>query len=134
MQSIMLFECITWEMDKGMRQLIDSFKRKMIRQACGIFWLNRISTEKVNTLAEPASQIVAKRRWQMLGHILRTNEQVSTNRATMECLASKKTKRKTKHQSSSNHQKRPKSLKLTLNEAIELAQNRKRWKLEGSML
>ena len=56
-QSIMRLR--TGEMDKGMEQSIASFNRRMIRQACGIFWLNRMFPEKVNTLAEPASQIVA---------------------------------------------------------------------------
>ena len=92
-QNIMLFGCDTWEMDKGMEQSIDFFNRRMIRQACGIFWPNRMSTEKVNILAEPASQILAKRRWQMLGHFLWMNDQVSAKRATMEGLASKNTKR-----------------------------------------
>ena len=81
------------------------------------------------------SQIVAKRRWQVLGHILRLNNQVPTKRATMECLASKNTKRgKPSTSLLATIKKDLKSHKLTLNEAIELAQNKKRWKLKGSLL
>ena len=102
-QSIMLFGCSTLEMDKGMEQLIDSFNRRMIRQACGSFRPNRMFTEKVNTLAEPVFQIVPKRSWRKLGHIFRMNDLVPAGRATMECLASKNKKRKIEHQSPNNH-------------------------------
>ena len=47
-QSIMLFGCSTWAMDKGMVRSVDSFNRKMVRHVCGVFWPNRIKTETVN--------------------------------------------------------------------------------------
>ena len=118
-----------------MEQSIDSFKRKIIRQACGFFWSNRMSTKKVNSPAKQASQIVARRRWQMLSHFLRMNDQVPAKRNTMECLASKNTKRGKPSKCFLTTIRRDlKSHKLTLNEAIELAQKRKRWKLKGSLL
>ena len=49
-QSIMLFGCSTWSMNKEMERSKDSFNRRMVRHACGIFSPERMSTEKVNAL------------------------------------------------------------------------------------
>ena len=91
-QSIMLFGCSTWAMDKGMVRSVDSFNRKMVQYVCGVFWPNRMKTETVNALIEPASQIVTRRRWQMLGHILRMDDLVPAKRSTINCLKKKKRK------------------------------------------
>ena len=49
-QSIMLFGCSTWAMDKGMVRLVHSFNQKMMPYVCGVFWPNRMKTETVNAL------------------------------------------------------------------------------------
>ena len=88
-QSIMLFSCNTWTMVKGMVRSVDSFNRLMVRYVCGVFWPNRMKTETVNALIEPASQVVIRRRWQMLGHILRMDDLVPANQTTINCLKEK---------------------------------------------
>ena len=92
-QSIILFGCSTWAMNKGMVRSVDSFNRKMVRYVCGVFWPNRMKTETVNALIKPASQIVTRRRWQMLGHILRMNDLVPAKQSTITCLKKKNAKR-----------------------------------------
>ena len=95
-----------------------------------------MNNDKTEVLTiKPGSQIAARRRWQMLGHIFRVNDQVLAKRAKMECLASKNKKRERPSTSLFPTIRRDlKSHKLTLNESIELAQNKKRWKLKESLL
>ena len=58
----MLFDCSTWSMNKEMERSIDSFNKRMVRHACGIFWPKHMSRKKVNVLLEPATCEVKKRR------------------------------------------------------------------------
>ena len=88
-QSIMLFGCSTWAMNKGMVSSVDSFNRKMVRYVCGVFWPKYIKKETVNALIEPASQVLTRRRWQMLGHILRMDDLVPAKQTTTKCLKEK---------------------------------------------
>ena len=73
-----------------MERSIDSFNRRMVRHACGIFWPKRMSTEKVNVLIEPPTCEVKKRLWQMLGHILRMDDHVPTKKQPLIPLKPKK--------------------------------------------
>ena len=84
-QSIMLFGCSTWSMNKEMERSLDSFNRRMMKHACGIFWPERMSTE-VNDLIEPATCEVKKRRWQMLCHFLRMDDHVPAKEATIDSI------------------------------------------------
>ena len=68
----------------------------------------------------------------MLGHILQMKDQ--QKELKMKCLASKNTNRRPSTSFLTTIKKDLKSHKLTLNEAFKLAQNRKCWKLEGSLL
>ena len=78
-------------MNKEIERSIESFNKRMVRHACGIFWPKRMSTEEVNVLIEPATCEVKKRRWQMLGHILRMGDYFL---AKKQLLMSLKPKRK----------------------------------------
>ena len=69
---------------------MDSFNRRMVRHACGIFWPKRMSSEEVNVFIEPATCEVKKRRWQMLGHILRMDDHVSAEKAIIDAIKTRK--------------------------------------------
>ena len=129
----MLFGCSTWAMDKGMVRSVDSFNQKMVRYVCGVFWPNRMKTEIVNALIEPASQVVTMRRWQMLDHILRMDDLVPAKQSTINCLKKKYAKRRRPSTNLLTMIKHDlKAHKLTIDQAVELAQDRDLWKLEGS--
>ena len=51
-----------------------------------------MSTEEVNVLIEPATWEVKKRRWQMLGYILRMDDHVPAKKATIDAIKTKKEK------------------------------------------
>ena len=48
-----------------------------------------MKTETVNSLFEPVSQVVTRRRWQMLGHILSMDDLVPAKQSTINCLKKK---------------------------------------------
>ena len=132
-QSIMLFGYSTWAMDKGMVRSVDSFNQKMVRYVCGVFWPNRMKTETLNALIEPASQIGTRRRWQRLGHILRMDDLVPAKQSTINCLKKKNANRERPSTSLLTTIKHDlKAHKLNIDQAVELAQDRDLWKLEGS--
>ena len=129
----MLFGCSTWAMDKGMVRSVNSFNRKMVRYVCGVFWLSRMKTETVNALIESASQIVKRRRWQILGHILPMDDLVPAKQSTINRLKKKNAKRGRPSTSLLTTIKHDlKAHKLNIDQAVELAQDRDQWKLEGS--
>ena len=125
----MLFGCSTWAMDKRMVRSLDSFNQNMVRYVSGVFWLNRMKTETVNALIEPVSQIVTRRRWQMLGHILRMDDLVPAKQFTINCLK-KKTQSVEDLLTTIKHDL--KAHKLNIDQAVELEQDRDLWKLKGS--
>ena len=124
--------CSTWSMNKEMETSIDSFNTRMVRHTCGSFWPKHMSTE-VNVLIEPATCEVDKRLWQMLLHILRMDDHVPAKKATIDAIKTKKEKRGRPNTSLlttiKDYLKRH---SLSIEEAIELAKDRKTWKLEGS--
>ena len=121
-----------WAMDKGMVRSVDSFNRKMVRHVCGVFWPNRIKTKTVNALIEPASQVVTRRRWQMLCHIHLMNDLVPAKQTTIKCFKknAKRGRPSTSLLTTIKHDL--KALKLKIDQAVELAQDRDLWKLGGS--
>ena len=131
-QSIMLFGCSMWAMDKGMVRSVDSFNRKMVRYVCGVFWPNRMKTETMNDLIEPASQIVTRQPWQMLGHILRMDDLVPVKQSTINCFKKKTQCGRFSTSLLTTIKHDLKAHKLNLDQAVELVQDRDLWKLEGS--
>ena len=119
-------------MDKGMVKSVDSFNRKLVRYVCGVFWPNRMKTETVNALFEPASQIVTRRPWQMLGHILRMDDLVPAKQSTINCLKknAKRGRPSTSLLTTIKHDL--KAHKLNIDQAVELEQDMDLWKLEES--
>ena len=92
-----------------------------------------MSTEKLNALIEPETCEVKKRRWQLLGHILRMDNHVPTKKATIDALKTKKEKREKPNTGLLTTIKNDlKRHSLSIDMAIELANDRKSWKLKGS--
>ena len=104
----------------------DSFNRGMVRHACRIFWPKHVSTKEVNALIEPATCEVKKRRWQMLGQILRKNDHVSAKKTTIDSIKTKKEKQGRPNTSLLITIKDDlKRHSLSIKEVIELAKDRK---------
>ena len=124
LQSTMLFSCSPWAMDKGMARSANSLNQRMVRHACKFFRPNCMKTETVNTLVKPASQVVTRRRWQILDHILRMDELVPAKQTTIKSIKKKDAKRgrpSTSFLTMSKHHL--KTHKLNIDQGVEMAQN-----------
>ena len=58
-------------------QKLEVFQNKCLRRILKIFWPNTISNEELRNRADisPIAEIIQKRRWQWLGHVLRMSTQ-----------------------------------------------------------
>ena len=94
-KSILLYNSSTRGMSETDEKNIVSFHRRQFRKVMGIRWPHKISNkklyEKTNTL--PISRTITKRRWKLLGHILRLPAECPARRA-MKYFFAKRTNRK----------------------------------------
>ena len=65
-----------------------------MRRVLGVSWPKIMKNEKVDKYDEPATNIIQRRRWQMLGHILRMNDAVSAKQYTIRSLKNQNQNRK----------------------------------------
>lgn len=80
--SVLLYGCETWKMNKEDERRLDVFQQKGLRRIMKIRWPMRISNEEVRVMSstkETVSQVIRRRRWKLIGHILRSdNEHTKT--------------------------------------------------------
>ena len=62
---------------------MDSFHRRQLRRVVGIKWSHTISNNKLYKLTHtrPISHTITKRRWKLLGHILRLDPKTPARKA-----------------------------------------------------
>ena len=60
-------------MTKTLSQKLEVFQRKCLRRILRIFWPNVISNEDLyaETHTQPIDEVIRKRRWRWIGHVLR---------------------------------------------------------------
>ena len=80
---VLLYGCETWKMNKGDNKAVDVFLNKCLRRILNIQWQDHISTEELLRRANmnPLSEEVKWRRWKMIGHILRQDQNNDCNTA-----------------------------------------------------
>ena len=73
---VLLYGCETWKMNKSDDKEIDVFQNKCIRKILEVRWQDHVSTEELLERAEmePLSRNVKRRRWKMIGHILKKDK------------------------------------------------------------
>ena len=78
---VLLYGCETWKMNMGDDQRIDVFHNKYLRMILKIEWQDQVTTREVLEMAETKllSKEVQRRRWKMMGHVLRQNRNSHTN-------------------------------------------------------
>ena len=71
--AVLLYGCESWRMTKGDEAKLDTFQHKCLRRLLKIYWPMRVSNEEVPRRAntETISELVRKRRWTWIGHVLR---------------------------------------------------------------
>ena len=80
---VLLYGCETWRMNKGDDNRIDVFQNKCLRRIFKIEWKDHIKNKDILDQAgmKPLSKEVKRRRWKMIGHVLRQDRQNHTNTA-----------------------------------------------------
>ena len=71
--SVFLYNSETWTVSKTTEEALDSYHRRMMRNAINIRWPNKISSSDLYDLTKqtPWSNIICKRRVRLYGHLLR---------------------------------------------------------------
>ena len=70
---VLVYGCETWKMNQGDCKLIDVFNNKCLRRIMRVRWEDNVSTDELLEQANcrPLSNEVKRRRWKMIGHVLR---------------------------------------------------------------
>ena len=93
--SIFLYNSELWTVTTKTANRIDSFQRRMLRQAINIRWSKKISSQKLYemTKVEPWSRTIRRRRLNWLGHLMRLPPETPARISLYEALRTTKRKR-----------------------------------------
>ena len=135
--SIFLYNSELWTLNKTLEDKVDSFHRRQLRFAIGIFWPRKISNEELytRTKAKPWSKVIQKRRLKWLGHMMRLDSSTPARKSFNEVNTPVHRRRGRpttrwidvikKDLSLANIVLSPNNIILTLQ---QLTENRRRWK------
>ena len=86
--SIFLYNCEIWSLSETQNKLIDAFQRKQLRYAINIHYPKFITNVKLYEItgAEPWSITIKRRRLNLLGHVLRLDEETPVRQALLEAV------------------------------------------------
>ena len=72
-RAVLMYVCESWRTTKGDEAKLDTFQHKCLRRLLKIYWPMPVSNEEVRRRAntETISELVRKRRWTWIGHVLR---------------------------------------------------------------
>jgi len=78
---VLVYGCETWKMNQRDSKMIDVFNNKCLRRILKVHWEEHVSTEELleRARSRPLSNEVKRRRWKMIGHILRQDRNNITN-------------------------------------------------------
>ena len=79
--AVLLYECETWKMNKGDDKQIYVFQNTCLKRILQIGWKDHVTTQELLEKAgmKPLSKKVKRRRWKMIGHILRKDQKDDCN-------------------------------------------------------
>ena len=80
---VLLYGCQTWKVNKGDDRAVDVFDNKCLRRILQIQWQDHASTEELLLLERANMKLMTKevkqRRWKMIGHILKQDQNSDCN-------------------------------------------------------
>jgi hypothetical protein len=94
-ESVFLYNSEIWTIGKTTEKEIDSYQRRMLRNAINIKWPNKITTDKLyeTTKQRRWSDTIRKRRLRWFGHAVRLPTQTPAKQALEEALRATKKQR-----------------------------------------
>ena len=74
--SVLMYGCETWKLTKKEEKKLDTFQNKCLRRIMRIRWQQHVRNETVLEIAgmEKVSQMVRRKRWNWIGHVLRREQ------------------------------------------------------------
>ena len=74
--SVLLYNSETWRITVADEERLNRFQRKCLRKILRIFWPMKVTNEELYrwTKAVPVDELIRKRRWKLIGHILRKDQ------------------------------------------------------------
>ena len=129
--SVFLYNSETWTVNKTTADSLDSYHRRLMRNAINIRWPNKISTTELynKTQLTPWSKTITKRRVRLYGHLMRLPEDTPVRKAMVEYDRPLKMARGApKFTWNKNIENDLSQLCLDKKAAAEIAQDRKRWR------
>ena len=129
-ESIFLYNSELWTVTKTIENKIDSYQRRLQRRAINIKWPKKISTDRLNEITNDRkwSDTIRTRRMRWFGHAVRLHCDTPAQQALEEATRNvKKLRGGQKATWIKILEKDLKQLGLTINEAKEIAKDRKEW-------
>ena len=93
--SVFLYNSELWTVTTAIEKQIDSFQRRLLRQAINIRWPKKITSEELyrRTKEEKWSRKIKRRRLNWLGHLMRMEKETPARKSLTEALTPAKKKR-----------------------------------------
>ena len=129
--SVFLYNSETWTVNKTTADSLDSYHRRLMRDAINIRWPNKINTTELykKTQQTPWSKTITKRRVRLYGHLMRLPEETPVRQAMLEYERPLKMARGApKFTWKKNIENDLSQLGIDKKAAAEIAQDRKRWR------
>ena len=130
--SLFLYNSETWTVSKTTADSIDSFHRRMLRNAIDVRWPNKISNINLyeKTKQKPWSSVITKRRLRLYGHLLRLPEETPVRLSMKEYERPLKMARGgRKFTWKKNIENDLERIGVNKADVYDVAQDRKRWRL-----
>mgnify|MGYP001798179549 FL=1 len=130
--SLFLYNSETWTVSKATADSIDSFHRRMLRNAIDVRWPNKISSKDLyeKTQQKPWSSEITKRRLRLYGHLMRLPEatpiKISMGEYERPLKMARGARKFTWMKNIDNDLER---IGVNRGEVCDIAQDRKRWRL-----
>src|SRR5579871_3968764 len=73
---VLIYGCESWKSTNQIEKKLDNFENKCLRKLLNLKWSDFVSNKTVRekTKQEPVSNVIRRRRWKYLGHVLRSDE------------------------------------------------------------
>ena len=134
---VLTYGCESWKSTKKIDKKLDSFENKCLRKLLKVKWSDFVSNNTVRdrTHQQPVSNIIRKRRWKYLGHVLRSDEKRLNRQVLMWSPVGKRKRGRPKTTLRRTIQQESKLLGCkTIQDLQLLAKNRITWRSKTSAL
>ena len=128
---VLLYGSECWRMTKGDTSRLSVFHHSCLRRILGIFWPVKISNNQLlqDTRQEAMNDILKKRRWKWLGHVMRMRQEMPARIALTWTPEGKRKKGRPRTTWRRMMEEELDTASLTWGSALKVARDRRAWKV-----